>query len=115
MIFRGESELTSDTTAPFLAKSLLLISLSRLSIENSGNDIYEKLFRFGCYNFSICRSRATNSARAETLSFRNIRLRACLTEFCVIQSSTPISTFVNPFATNSAICSSRAVNPCCPF
>jgi hypothetical protein len=52
---------------------------------------------------------ATISAREETLSLRNIRFSACLTEFSVIQSSVPISAFVRPKATSSTICNSRAV------
>ncbi len=49
------------------------------------------------------KSRPTNSARDETSSFRNIRFKACLTEFSVIQRAAPISALVSPCATSSAI------------
>ncbi len=57
----------------------------------------------------VVKSCATISARDETSSLRNIRFKACFTEFVVIQSSLPISALVFPKATNSAICNSRGV------
>lgn len=51
--------------------------------------------------------------REETSSLRNIRFRACLTEFSVIHNWVPISAFVRPNATSSTICNSRAVSSSC--
>jgi hypothetical protein len=68
----------------------------------------EAKFAFG-ESCLVAKSCATISARDETSSLRNIRFKACFTEFSVIQSSFPISAFVRPKATNLAICNSRDV------
>ena len=59
-------------------------------------------FRISC-NFD------TISVREETSNLRNILFKACFTEFCVIQSSIPISLLVKPRATSWAIWISRDV------
>ncbi len=51
------------------------------------------------YPCSLFRNFAVISVREDTANFRNIRFKACLTEFWVIHSSAPISVLVSPRAT----------------